>query len=100
MLPLWIKAKYGKFKKYIAHSSHVTNVRWAHNDRLLVTVGGADTSVIIWTYEVDGHKQFRHYESEESDFDSDEDGGRYSLYSAGIQYIKWIVFTLHESAVR
>ncbi|XP_032883277.1 echinoderm microtubule-associated protein-like 5 isoform X3 [Amblyraja radiata] len=70
-----VKAKYGKFKKYIAHSSHVTNVRWAHNDRLLITVGGADTSVIIWTYEVDGHKQFRQYESEESDFDSDEDGG-------------------------
>ncbi len=40
--------KFAKFKRYSAHSSHVTNVRWTVNDQKLVSVGGNDTSVIIW----------------------------------------------------
>ncbi|XP_069772417.1 echinoderm microtubule-associated protein-like 5 isoform X2 [Narcine bancroftii] len=89
-----VKAKYGKFKRYIAHSTHVTNVRWAHHDSLLVTVGGADTSLMIWTHEVDGHKQTRQYESEESDFDSDEDGG----YDSDVAWETEINYTIRAFA--
>ncbi len=35
-------------KRYLGHSSHVTCVRWSHNDQLLASVGGADTALAIW----------------------------------------------------
>ncbi|KAL0964348.1 hypothetical protein UPYG_G00322640 [Umbra pygmaea] len=34
--------------KYSAHSSHVTNVSFLHNDSHLVSTGGKDTSVMQW----------------------------------------------------
>uniref|UniRef100_A0A6Q2Z5Z3 EMAP like 4 n=1 Tax=Esox lucius TaxID=8010 RepID=A0A6Q2Z5Z3_ESOLU len=34
--------------KYSAHSSHVTNVTFLHNDSHLVSTGGKDTSVMQW----------------------------------------------------
>ncbi len=40
--------KFAKFKKYNAHSSHVTLVRWTYNDAKLLTIGGMDTSFMIW----------------------------------------------------
>ncbi|OAF70064.1 hypothetical protein A3Q56_02173 [Intoshia linei] len=36
------------FKQYEAHSAHVTNLRWTFDDKYLISVGGADTSVILW----------------------------------------------------
>nr|XP_034963441.1 echinoderm microtubule-associated protein-like 5 isoform X5 [Zootoca vivipara] len=69
------KGKYGKFKRYVAHSTHVTNVRWTHDDSLLVSVGGGDTSLMLWTHEMEGHRETRQCDSEESDLDSEEDGG-------------------------
>ncbi|KAI1894444.1 hypothetical protein AGOR_G00115880 [Albula goreensis] len=34
--------------KYSAHSSHVTNVSFMHNDSHLVSTGGKDTSIMQW----------------------------------------------------
>ncbi|CAL8297753.1 unnamed protein product [Merluccius merluccius] len=34
--------------KYSAHSSHVTNVSFLHNDSHLVSTGGKDTSIMQW----------------------------------------------------
>ncbi|MGH0182479.1 UNVERIFIED_CONTAM: hypothetical protein FKN15_009768 [Acipenser sinensis] len=70
-----VKGKFGKFKRYVAHSTHVTNVRWTHDDALLVTAGGADTSLMIWTHEAEGHRDTRQCDSEESDIESENDGG-------------------------
>ncbi|KAK7903892.1 hypothetical protein WMY93_016499 [Mugilogobius chulae] len=70
-----IKGKYAKFKRYVAHSTHVTNVRWSHDDSLLVTVGGSDTCLMIWAHEPEGHREIRQCDSEESEIDSEDDGG-------------------------
>ncbi|KAJ4939978.1 hypothetical protein JOQ06_029410, partial [Pogonophryne albipinna] len=70
-----VKGKYAKFKRYVAHSTHVTNVRWTHDDSLLVTVGGSDTCLMIWAHEPEGHREFKQCDSEESDIESEDDGG-------------------------
>ncbi|XP_037602711.1 echinoderm microtubule-associated protein-like 5 isoform X2 [Sebastes umbrosus] len=70
-----VKGKYAKFKRYVAHSTHVTNVRWTHDDSLLVTVGGGDTCLMIWAHEAEGHREFKQCDSEESDIESEDDGG-------------------------
>ncbi|CAL8272598.1 unnamed protein product [Merluccius merluccius] len=70
-----VKGKYAKFKRYVAHSTHVTNVRWTHDDGLLVTVGGGDTCLMVWAHEAEGHREVRQCDSEESDIESEDDGG-------------------------
>ncbi|CAL8295460.1 unnamed protein product, partial [Arctogadus glacialis] len=70
-----VKGKYAKFKRYVAHSTHVTNVRWTHDDALLVTAGGGDTCLMIWAHEAEGHREIRQCDSEESDIESEDDGG-------------------------
>lgn len=73
------QGKYAKFKRYVAHSTHVTNVRWSHDDGLLVTVGGGDTCLMIWAHEPEGHREFKQCDSEESDMESEDDGGEEEL---------------------
>lgn len=37
-----------RFKKYIGHSAHVTNVTWLHGDAKLITTGGGDRTIMQW----------------------------------------------------
>lgn len=39
-----------KFKKYLGHSAHVTNVRFSHDQHHLISVGGADHAVFQWNF--------------------------------------------------
>ncbi|KTG42430.1 hypothetical protein cypCar_00032632, partial [Cyprinus carpio] len=72
---IWPVGKYAKFKRYMAHSTHVTNVRWSHDDSLLASVGGFDTCLMIWSHETEGCREARQCDSEESDIESEDDGG-------------------------
>lgn len=69
------QGQFAKFKKYLGHSTNVTNVRWSHDDSMLLSVGGADTALMIWTRDPPGHKESKAVDSEESDDDTEEDGG-------------------------
>lgn len=73
--PLRPQGQFARFKKYVAHSTNVTNVRWSNDDGVLLSVGGADTALMIWTREPAGHKESKAVDSEESDDDTEEDGG-------------------------
>jgi WD40 repeat protein len=43
-----------KFRKYIGHSAHVTNVRWSHDFQWVLSTGGADHSVFQWRFIPEG----------------------------------------------
>lgn len=42
--------KGAKFRKYVGHSSHVTNVRFTQDKRRVITIGGADHAVFQWRF--------------------------------------------------
>ncbi|KAI2658968.1 Echinoderm microtubule-associated protein-like 6 [Labeo rohita] len=67
--------QFAKFKKYVAHSANVTNIRWSNDDAMLLSVGGADTALMIWAREGIGPRESKAVDSEESDDDAEEDGG-------------------------
>ena len=43
-----------KFRKYVGHSAHVTNVRFSHDKLRVVSVGGADHAIFQWRFFPDG----------------------------------------------
>lgn len=43
-----------KFRKYVGHSAHVTNVRWSHDFQWVLSTGGADHSVFQWRFIPEG----------------------------------------------
>lgn len=78
-----------KFKEYFGHSSHLTEVKFTVGDNYLVTVGGNDKTVIVWstdfgkdTKDDDDEEDPEIYQDDDGeidiakgDFDSDDDVG-------------------------
>lgn len=42
--------KGAKFRKYVGHSSHVTNVRFTLNQDRVISIGGADHAIFQWRF--------------------------------------------------
>lgn len=42
--------KGAKFRKYVGHSSHVTNVRFNKNKKRVISIGGADHAIFQWRF--------------------------------------------------
>lgn len=96
-----MQGKHAKCKQYMGHSAHVTNVRFSHDDRKLVSVGGADTSVMIWAHNA-GSRELAvsdetsqsgdlvmtssGFSSEDSDTDSEEEGTAHGALNTIISY--------------
>ena len=72
-LSVFSQGKHAKCKQYVGHSSHVTNVRFVYDDSLLVSTGGADTSIMVWSNQ-DRPGLSNMEEGEDTDSDSEEEG--------------------------
>ena len=54
----------------------MTNIRFSAGDRKLVTTGGADTAVMVWNHIVPEGRVTQCGDSDDSDTDSEEEGGK------------------------
>ena len=43
-----------KFRKYVGHSAHVTNVRFSHDMMRVISVGGGDHAIFQWRFLPEG----------------------------------------------
>ena len=83
-----VRGKFAKHKKYTGHSAHVTNVRWTTGDRLLVSVGGGDTSTMVWSHLGAAEKADARGMSDDSDTDSEEEGGTQVALELYVVYVE------------
>ena len=54
-MTIWFFSKPGaKFRKYVGHSAHVTNVRYSHDKLRVISVGGGDHAIFQWRFLPEG----------------------------------------------
>ena len=58
----------------------MTNVRWTRGDGHLVSTGGGDTATMVWAHVGGGGTAACRGDSDDSDTDSEEEGGKLSCW--------------------
>ena len=53
---IWLTSAGAKFKKYVGHSAHVTNVRYTCDKSHVISVGGADNAIFQWRFLQEGEE--------------------------------------------
>lgn len=71
-----------KFKKYVGHSAHVTNVRFSHDKSHVITLGGADHAIFQWKFLPEGAATPR----DQDDDIYDHQSGKHLSLDIFIQY--------------
>ena len=85
---LFYQGKHAKCKQYVGHSAHVTNVRFSSDNNKLISTGGGDTSVLVWSH--DGAPSLSALEEGENTDSEDEEEG--TMYLQCIYYHFWSYF--------
>ena len=88
------QGKYAKFKEYVGHSAHVTNVRWTHDSSCLVSIGGADMHMLMIVWKRDGAVDEVTLNVDDDDTDSEEEG-----YNSDIEWEKSINYNNEKTYV-
>ena len=71
--------KGAKFRKYVGHSSHVTNVRFNKDKTRVLSIGGADHAIFQWRFMTEEGVDAKEYSDKNSGYqdsnseDSDSD---------------------------
>ena len=71
-----------KFRKYIGHSAHVTNVRFTHDEHHVISVGGADHGVFQWRFLPGGMEVKAASQEQEDEQPIESTGGASDLLSS------------------
>ena len=71
-----------KFKKYVGHSAHVTNVRFTFDKHHVISVGGADHAIFQWRFITPDDEA---EEGAESGAELGQSGSMVTLMSGGME---------------
>jgi WD40 repeat protein len=86
------------YQSYIGHSHEVTCVRFSSNRRYVVSLGGADQTILIWNHDIeivdDSDDMLSSHESDWASSESDTEIKAKSLFKIGIFVVNFYFYLL------
>uniref|UniRef100_UPI00358E5FDC echinoderm microtubule-associated protein-like 5 isoform X4 n=1 Tax=Myxine glutinosa TaxID=7769 RepID=UPI00358E5FDC len=90
-----VKGPQARCRQYTGHGGQVTCVQWTYDDSMVLSTGGADTALLLWSHERDRVREWHPLDSEESELESEDDGG----YDSDIERERRAEFPVRSHAV-